>query len=130
MSTMLRDSGAGAYSNAVLGFLAMGSVQREVVGAGVAAGLHLGALHEQLVEQGGGAEAEPVRVQPVGTGDLVDHHEVLDGVLRRADAAGGLHPDHLAGLLAEVAGCTLPVEVLMKWPPAIIASQLARRTLS
>ncbi len=28
------------------------------------------------------------------------------------------------------AGCTLPVEVLMKWPPAIIASQLARRTLS
>ena len=28
------------------------------------------------------------------------------------------------------AGCTLPVEVLMKWPPAIIDSQLARRTLS
>ena len=28
------------------------------------------------------------------------------------------------------AGCTLPVEVLMKWAPAIIASQTARRTLS
>ena len=28
------------------------------------------------------------------------------------------------------AGWTLPVEVLMKWAPAIIASQLARRTLS
>ena len=28
------------------------------------------------------------------------------------------------------AGCTLPVEVLMKWAPAIIPSQLARRTLS
>ena len=28
------------------------------------------------------------------------------------------------------AGCTLPVEVLMKWPPASIPSQDARRTLS
>ena len=28
------------------------------------------------------------------------------------------------------AGCTLPVEVLMKWAPAIIASHEARRTLS
>ena len=28
------------------------------------------------------------------------------------------------------AGWVLPVEVLMKWPPAIIASHEARRTLS
>ena len=80
-----------------------GSVQREVVGTGVAAGRHLGALHQQVVEQRGGAEAEPVRVEPVLARHLVDHHEVLDGVLAGADAAGRLHADHLAGRLAEVA---------------------------
>src|SRR3954451_21065659 len=77
MSTMLRDSGAGAYSKALSGMAR--SVQREVVGTGVAAGGHLGALHQQLVEQRGRAEPEPVRVEPVRAGDLVDHHEVLDG---------------------------------------------------
>src|SRR6478735_5801527 len=79
------------------------SVQREVVGTGVATGRHLGALHEEVVEQRGGAEAEPVGVEPVVAADLVDHHEVLDGVLGGLDAAGGLDADHLPGLVAEVA---------------------------
>src|SRR3954470_25060994 len=41
MSTIDRDSGAGAYSKRV-----MSSVHREVVGALVTSGGHLGALHE------------------------------------------------------------------------------------
>src|SRR4051812_37555136 len=73
-STTARDSGAGAYSNAIRFPL----VEREVVGTGVAAGRELGALHEQVVEQTGRAEAEPLRRQPVVTGGLVDHDEVLD----------------------------------------------------
>src|SRR5689334_20782878 len=107
MSTIERDSGAGAYSKngaAVSGTLTMiASVQGEVVGTAVAAGGDLGALHQQVVEQRGGAEAEPVRVEPVLARHLVDHHEVLDRVLAGPDAAGRLHTDHLAGGLAEVA---------------------------
>ena len=41
------------------------SVQGEVVGTGVAPGSHLGPLHEQVVQQAGGAEAEPAGIQPV-----------------------------------------------------------------
>src|SRR5829696_6088444 len=100
MSTTARDSGAGAYSKMLL---ICASVQREVVGTGVATGRHLGALHQRAVEQRGRTEAEPVGVEPVGSGDLVDHDEVLDRVLGRLDAPGGLDADHLAGLLAEVA---------------------------
>src|SRR5689334_11527203 len=80
MSTIERDSGAGAYSKngvAVSGTLTIcflpASVEGEVVGAGVAAGRHLGALHQQVVEQRGGAEAEPVRVEPIVARHLVDH---------------------------------------------------------
>src|SRR3954453_5041844 len=102
MSTMLRDSGAGAYSNGLVSAIRR-SVQGEVVGTGVATGLHLGALHQQVVEQRGCAEPEPVRIQPGRTCDLVYHHEVLDRVLAGADPARGLHADHLAGLLAVVA---------------------------
>src|SRR4051812_49744988 len=98
MSTIDRDSGAGAYSNR--GLI---SVHAHVVGAAVVAGAELLALQEQVVEQAGGAEAEPVGGQPVGPGGLVDQHEVLDGVLRRPDAAGGLNADLAAGGGAEVA---------------------------
>src|SRR3954465_15135199 len=110
MSTTERDSGAGAYSKGCgepgsrsgeLGGTM--SVQGEGVGAGVAAGGHPGPLHEQVVEQGGGTEAEPVRVEPVGAGHLVDCHEVLDRVLGGADAAGRLDADLLPGGVAEVA---------------------------
>src|SRR3712207_9105621 len=98
MSTMDRDSGAGAYSKTLIS----GSVHRDVVGAGVVAGAQLLPLQEKVVEEAGRAEAEPVRVQPVGADGLVDHDEVLDGVLRRPDAAGGLHADLAAGGDAEV----------------------------
>src|SRR6478735_1790902 len=103
MSTMLRDSGAGAYSKAALVVLAMGSVQREVVGAGVPSGGHLGALHQQVVQQRRGAEPEPVRVEPVLAGGLVDCHQVLDRVLAGADATGGFDADPPAGRRPEAA---------------------------
>src|ERR1700689_2549060 len=95
--TTARDSGAGAYSSFAM------SVQGEVVRAGVAAGGQLGALHEQVVQQAGGAEAEPAGVQPVLTRRLVDQDQVADGVLGGADAAGGLDADLAAVVLAEVA---------------------------
>src|SRR5688500_18712676 len=99
MSTMDRDSGAGAYSKRLM----VRSVHRDVVGAGVVAGAQLLPLQEQVVEQAGGAEAEPVGGEPVGADGLVDQHEVLDRVLRRPDAAGGLDADLAAGGGAEVA---------------------------
>src|SRR5260370_15421998 len=84
---MARDSGAGAYSN--LGM----SVQGEVVGAGVTGGGQLGPLHEQVVEQAGGADAEPVGSEPVLPRRLVDQNQIADGVLGGADAAGRLDAD-------------------------------------
>src|SRR4029453_4572168 len=75
----------------------------EVVAGLVAAGPFLGQLHEAVVEEAGGAEAEPVGGEPVGAERLVDHHQVLDGLLGGADAAGGLHADHAAGAVVEVA---------------------------
>src|SRR5208282_6725895 len=69
------------------------SVQGEVVGTRVAAGRHLGPLHEQVVEQAGSADAEPLRIQPVLPRCLVDQNQVTDGVLGGADAAGGLDAD-------------------------------------
>src|ERR1700754_2876691 len=101
MSTMARDSGAGAYSNFVMG--AAASVEREVVGACVAAGGDLLPLDEQVVQEAGGAEPEPVGVEPVVAHGLVDQDQVLDGVLAGPDAAGGLDADLAAGGLAEVA---------------------------
>src|ERR1700722_9297458 len=97
MWAIARDSGAGAYSN--LGM----SVQREVVGAGVTAGGQLGPLHQQVVQQAGGAEAEPVGIQPVLPRRLVDQDQVADGVLGGADAAGRLDAD-----LAAVGGPEVP----------------------
>src|SRR3954452_4528976 len=100
MSTIDRDSGAGAYSKTVL---MVCSVHADVVGAGVVAGAELLPLQEQVVEQAGGTEAEPVGGEPVGARRLVDEDEVLDGVLRRPDAAGRLDADLAAGGAAEVA---------------------------
>src|SRR5918912_2315272 len=79
------------------------SVDAHVVGAGVVAGAQLLPLQEQVVEEAGRAEAEPVGGQPVGAGGLVDHDEVLDRVLRGPDAAGGLDAYLPAGGGAEVA---------------------------
>src|SRR5580700_6761533 len=97
--TTARDSGAGAYSNFPM------SVQGEVVGAGVAAGGQLGSLHEQIVQQARGAEAEPAGIEPVLPRRLVDQDQVPDGVLGGADAAGGLDADLAAVVRAEVAHC-------------------------
>ena len=78
-------------------------------------------------------------------GDLVDHHQVADRVLGGADAAGQLDAAHArrsrrrsrapprsitSATGGVAAGLTLPVEVLMKSPPASSASHEARRTLS
>src|SRR6266446_6425461 len=107
---MARDSGAGAYSN--LGI----SVQGEVVGTRVAAGRHLRALHEQVVQQAGGADAEPARIQPVLPRRLVDQDQVADGVLGGADAASRLDADLAAVRLAEEAAP--PAEPEKAAPPA------------
>src|SRR3982751_245277 len=98
MSTMERDSGAGAYSKRLVM-----SVHAHVVGAAVVAGAELLPLQQEVVEEAGGAEAEPVGGEPVRTGGLVDQHQVLHRVLRRPDAAGGLESDLTAGGSAEVA---------------------------
>src|ERR687894_1222779 len=110
MSTMARDSGAGAYSKAAGIRRASGSrrswsasVEREVVGPRVAAGGQLLALHQQVVEQRRGAEAEPVGVEPVLAAGLVHHHQVADRVLGRADAARRLDAHLAPGLGPEVA---------------------------
>src|SRR3954469_6573956 len=91
MSTMARDSGAGAYSNLLM--VNTPSVQREVVGAGVVPGGQLGALHQQVVQQAGRTEAEQFRVQPVRSGRLVDRDQELDRILRGPDPAGRLDAD-------------------------------------
>src|SRR5688572_13341578 len=69
------------------------SVQREVVGVLVATGPLELDLHEHVVEQRRGAEAEPVRRHPAGTERLVQDDQVLDRLLGRLDTAGRLHPD-------------------------------------
>src|SRR3954463_865130 len=103
MSTTARDSGAGAYSNVVVVVAIAASVEGEVVGAGVAAGGQLLPLHEQVVEQARGAEAEQLRIEPLLARGLVDHDQVADGVLRGADGPRRPDPDPAAGALVEVA---------------------------
>ena len=79
------------------------SVQCHVVGTAVAAGGQLLALQQHVVEQARGAEAEQVRLQPLLPHRLGDGDQVLDRVLRGADAAGRLHADPLAGQAVPVA---------------------------
>ena len=73
------------------------SVNRHVVGAGVAAGGEFLSLQEHVVEETRSAEPEQVRLEPLLPDGLGDGDEVLDRVLGAADAASGLHPDLLAG---------------------------------
>src|SRR6266542_2525425 len=82
ISTMARDSGAGAYSN----FIVPASVERELIGSGVASRRHPLPLHQQVVEQARRAQPEPVRVEPVAADRLVDQDEIPDRVLGGADA--------------------------------------------
>src|SRR5439155_26689486 len=103
---MSRLSGAGAYSHAgtagsegaarevlwmsVIGALPSPSVDGEVVRALVGAGSFLVDLHEHVVEERGGSQAEPIRRHPVGAQRLVQQDQVLDGLLRLPDPAGHL----------------------------------------
>src|SRR6266852_1657096 len=73
--------------------LGSSSVTGEVLRILIAAGLLLADLHQHVVQERRGAEAEAVRRQPVGAERLVHDHEVLDGLLRSADPARRLHPD-------------------------------------
>src|SRR3954469_17288689 len=93
-------SGAGEYSQASAareGVAVIRSLLREVLGALVAAGVPVLVLHEQVVEQRRGADAEAVGRQPRIPQRLLDEHELVDRLLGRAHAAGRLHADLAAG---------------------------------
>src|SRR3954464_9549870 len=100
---MSRDSGAVSYSQppgmGAWSCFRSSSVNREVVRALVAAGLFLPNLHQDVVQERGGAEAVEVGRQPVDAERLVREDEVVDSLLRVADAARGLEADAPAGLV-------------------------------
>src|SRR6185437_5089252 len=104
---MSRDSGAGAYVQSAGTGAApprfSSSVIGEVVLRLVDARLLLAQLHQDVVDERRGADPVELRRQPVGAERLVHLHEILDPVLRRADAAGRLHADTASGLLVDVA---------------------------
>src|SRR4051794_25401099 len=96
------DSGAGAYVQpAGIGARSVrfstASVIREVVLRLVRARLLLAQLHEDVVDEARRPDAVEVGREPLRAERLVDLHEVLDRVLRRADPARGLHPDLAPG---------------------------------
>src|SRR5487761_1210858 len=62
--TTSRSCGAGAYSQGTVSVMSAWSPQGEVVRPGVDAGELLAALHEQVVQQAGGTDAEQGRGQP------------------------------------------------------------------
>src|SRR5205809_5387826 len=99
---MSRASGADAYVHSegtgARSCFRSSSVKGEVVRALVRARLLLPKLHQEIVQERRRAEPVQVRRKPVGTECLVQLHEVLDGLLRLADASRRLHPDHAAGL--------------------------------
>src|SRR6476659_11145363 len=100
MRPMEAASGAGAYSSVIIckGL----SVDRDVERTAVVTGQLRAPLHDEVVQHGGGTEAEPVRVEPLGAGDLVDEHQVAHRVLGAADAAGRLDRALLTGEAAPV----------------------------
>src|SRR5258708_1413772 len=93
------DSGAGAYSKVCFAnsagarFAIAMSVDREIVAGLVGARALLLDLHQHVVEQRGRAEPEPFGGHPLGPERLVQHDKGRDGMLGRADAAGGLEAD-------------------------------------
>src|SRR5205085_10860091 len=99
-------SGAGAYSktclaSSVLRRLVIAiarSVDREVIARLVSACALLLDLHQHIVEQRRGAEAESLGRHPVRTEGLIQHHEVGDRLLRGADPTRRLEPNRTAGL--------------------------------
>src|SRR5581483_6784437 len=105
--TMSVDSGAGAYVQpAGTGLRSprfATSVIREVILGLVGARALLAELHEDVVDEARRADAVEVRRQPVGPERLVHLHEVLDRVLRGADATRRLHADLAPRLFVHVA---------------------------
>src|SRR3954453_11737712 len=106
MRTMSRDSGAGAYVQSVgtgaRSCLRSSSVNSEVVRALIPARLLLAELHEHVVQERRRADAVTVRREPVGAERLVHEDQMLDRVLRYADAPGRLEADDAAGLVVHV----------------------------
>src|SRR5437867_12105330 len=104
---MSRASGAGAYvqsfGTGARSCVRSRSVKGEVVRALVGARPLLPQLHEDVVEERRGAEAVEIGSQPVHAKRFVQLDEVLDGLLRLADATCGLHSDHATGFLVDVA---------------------------
>src|SRR5919198_6347657 len=102
MRTMSRASGAGAYvqsgGTGERSGVRSRSVKCEVVGALVRARPLLPKLHQDVIQQRGGADAIEVGREPVDPECLVQLDEVLHRLLRLADAARRLHPDHTSGL--------------------------------
>src|SRR4051794_23093536 len=98
--TISCDSGAGAYSKPTVG--TSSSVTGEVLRVLIAAGLLLADLHQHVVQERRGAEAEAIGRQPIRAERLVHDHEVLDGLLRGADAARRFHPDDAPRLVVDV----------------------------
>src|SRR5699024_5080446 len=103
MSTIERDSGAGAYSNAPRGLgkvslvdivdtVSRASVYGHVVRPRVGAGGDLLPLQQQVVQQAGRPQPKPAWVQPGVAGGLVHQHEISEGVPGGADPASRLHP--------------------------------------
>src|SRR5581483_3428818 len=105
--TMSVDSGAGAYVQPAgtgerslrLATSVIGEVVLRLVGARAL----LAELHQDVVDEARGADAVEVWRQPVGAERLVHLHEVLDRILRGADAASWLHADLASRLLVHVA---------------------------
>src|SRR5260221_8682672 len=100
-------SGAGAYVQSVgtgeRSWRFSTSVIREVILRPVAAGLLRAELHQDVVDEARRTDAVEVGRQPVRAEGLVHLHEILDRILRRADAPGRLHPDLAARFLVDVA---------------------------
>src|SRR3954469_12322644 len=100
------NSGAGAYvQSAGTGErspLLTTSVIGEVVLRLVRARLLLAQLHQDVVDEARRPDAVEVGRQPLRAERLVHLHQVLDRVLRGADAARGLHADAATGLLVDV----------------------------
>src|SRR5215207_38352 len=91
-------SGAGEYSHSSAVRVAVtNSLLAEVLGALVAAGGPVLVLHEQVVEQRRGADAEAVGREPGVAERLLDEHELVDRLLGGAHAARRLHADLAAG---------------------------------
>src|SRR5207244_11278190 len=94
---MSRASGAGAYvqsdGTGARSCFRSSSVNSEVVRALVRARLLLAELHEDVVQQRRRAEAVEIGRQPIRPECFMQLDEILDGLLRLADASGRLRSE-------------------------------------